>query len=416
MKATLRSAMQRLSHLGHAGRRHVSTLVGRVLGRRHASALVGRVLDRAMAAGLDRRSGDGTRPQGRARRPVDAAARARLKAHAGHVVAGSFANAAGTRPYRLYVPAGAARRRGGPPLIVMLHGCKQDPDDFAAGTRMDERAEALGWLVLYPGQASAANRSGCWNWFNRDDQRRDAGEPSLIADLTRQVMAQYGVDPRRVHVAGLSAGGAMAATMAATYADLYASCGVHSGLAHGAAQDALSAMHVMRHGAPTAPPAVAALGAVHASFDRMLHGRPGHAAPAAGADAAAGPAAAAPEAAARVVPTIVFHGDHDTTVHPCNAGHVTARLQAGGDGAAEARFGTARPAGRARGGRSYTRTVLRDADGRVAGEQWLIHGAGHAWSGGSARGSYTDPLGPDASAEMLRFFAAHPHARPDPLR
>ena len=278
-------------------------------------------------------------------------------------VAGTHADRAGSRGYKLYVPSGY--RDGRPvPLVVMLHGCTQSPDDFAAGTRMNQLAEEQGCLVAYPAQAASANISKCWNWFKAEDQQRDAGEPSLIAGITRQIMAEYPVDPQRVYVAGLSAGGAAAAVMGATYPDLYAAIGVHSGLACGAAQDLPSALAAMRQGGP----------------------------PAAGASR---------NGSQRPVPTIVFHGDRDTTVSPVNGDQVIAQSKAG----AELRTVVSR--GQAEGGTTYTRTVQVDAGGRPILEQWVLHGTGHTWSGGSQAGSYTDPRGPDASREMLRFFFAH---------
>jgi poly(hydroxyalkanoate) depolymerase family esterase len=267
----------------------------------------------------------------------------------------TYANEAGSRRYKLFVPG---RYCAEPlPLIVMLHGCKQSPDDFAAGTRMNQLAEEQGFLVAYPGQPPSANSSKCWNWFSAADQLRDRGEPSLIAGITRQIMQELAVDPTRVYIAGLSAGGAAAAIMGSAYPDLYAAICVHSGLACGAAKDLPSAFAAMRLGG--SPP---------------------------------------PERATNLLPTIVFHGDRDNTVNPLNGDQVITQSKAG----MELRPTISR--GRSTGGISYTRTVQADGRGRPILEQWVLHGAGHAWSGGSLAGSYTDPRGPDASREMLRFF------------
>ncbi len=279
----------------------------------------------------------------------------------------SYTNDAGTRSYKLYVPSGYQGQAV--PLIVMLHGCTQDPDDFAAGTRMNALAEEHTFLVAYPAQAGNANVQRCWNWFEVAHQQRGRGEPSLIAGITGRVVDEYNVAEERVYVAGMSAGGAMAAVMGATYPDLYAAVGVHSGLAPGSAHDMPSAFTAMRQGGPGA--------ARRESPDGRR---------------------------AQVVPTILFHGDRDTTVHPRNGDNLLAHLANGRNGS-PGRVTTRQ--GQVPGGHAYTRTAYHDREGNVVVERWTVSGLGHAWSGGSHPGSYTDPKGPDASAEMVRFFEQH---------
>lgn len=275
----------------------------------------------------------------------------------------TYAGPAGSRNYLLYVP----KAHGGEllPLVMMLHGGTQDGADFAAGTRMNDLAEDLGMLVVYPEQLPAANSGRYWNWFRPSDQRRDLGEPAILADITREVLHNHDADPSRIYVAGLSAGGAMAAVMAATYPDLYAAVGVHSGLAYRSAHDITSAMTAMRNGGTSGPP--------------------------------------------HEMPLVVFHGDRDGTVAPVNADRLIAAhlpTRAGHDRASTIFKETTRNDPQD-GKHSYSRTVFRDATGIAVAEQWIVHGAAHAWSGGHPAGSYTDPRGPNASAEMARFFLQH---------
>jgi poly(hydroxyalkanoate) depolymerase family esterase len=282
----------------------------------------------------------------------------------------SYANSAGSRVYKLYIPSGYQGQAV--PLVVMLHGGTQTPDDFAAGTRINVIAEEETCLVVYPAQPSHANPAKCWNWFRPDDQRRDRGEPSLIAGITRQVMHDYSVDPQRVYVGGMSAGAAAAAVMGETYPDLYAAIGMHSGLACGVADDLISAFAAMRQGGSP-------------NF-RATSATPDHRPP---------------------VPTIVFHGDRDTIVDPRNADHVISRSTRAANWQKKVRRG------KVLSGHAYTCTIHTDANGQSILEQWCIHGAGHAWSGGSPSGSYTDPRGPNAAREMLRFFRDHPAVERD---
>ena len=257
----------------------------------------------------------------------------------------TFACAAGSRDYKVYLPSRKFGRKH--LLIIMLHGCTQNPDDFAVGTGMN-------WLA--------------------EEQMRDAGEPSIIAGITRAIMAEFDIDAERVYVAGLSAGGAMAAIMSATYPELYAAAGIHSGLAYGSATDVASAFATMRGTSSPAAPAQ------RKSRLKSAHGR---------------------------VRTIVFHGASDQRVHPSNAETILAEARAGLTSPAQEtqHVGSA-------GGRAYTRTVITDASGVPHVEHWAIEGLGHAWSGGNPEGSHSDQHGPDASREMLRFFLGSPAQPP----
>lgn len=267
---------------------------------------------------------------------------------------GQFSNASGQRSYKLYIPA--SHRGDHAALLVMLHGCTQDPVDFAVGTGMNQLAEETGMVVLYPAQSEQANPARCWNWFLESNQKGDVGEAAILAGMTRQILREQRCDPRHVYVAGLSAGGAMAAVLGSRYPELYAAVGVHSGVPAFVAHDLPSA-----------------LAAMQGEWD-------------------------AAQFAALPQPVIVFHGDQDRTVHPANGAALVAP-HTHKKGLAPTSHDK-----RLANGLRYTCTIYPEHNGAVDAEYWQIHGGGHAWFGGNARGSYTDPRGPDASREMLRFF------------
>jgi poly(hydroxyalkanoate) depolymerase family esterase len=271
----------------------------------------------------------------------------------------SFSNAAGKRNYKLYIPSSYAGKQV--PLVIMMHGCTQSPDDFALGTQMNILAEEMNFIVAYPAQIKSANASNCWNWFNAKDQKRDKGEPSIIAGITHKITENFVIDKKRIYIAGLSAGGAVAAIMGAEYPDLYTAIGVHSGLASGAANSIITAMGAMRNG----------------SLDLKTNDE------------------------IKLMPVIVFHGDNDNTVAQLNGQQVISQFKGKNNLKSDVQKSASD------GGRKYTLTTHRDRNEIALLEHWVLHGAGHAWSGGSNKGSYTDPKGPNASREMMRFFLSH---------
>lgn len=271
---------------------------------------------------------------------------------------GEFSCSSGARTFRTFVPSTATAGVTG--IVVMLHGCSQTPDDFAAGTGMNALAEKHGFVVIYPQQLRGDNSQSCWNWFSRGDQQRGHGEPAVIAGLTQDATAEFGVSKDETFVAGLSAGAAMAVIMGQAYPDVFSGVGAHSGLPVGAATDVMSAFSAM------------AGNAQHAETSMT--------------------GAAAPN-------TIVFHGTDDSTVHPSNGEKIVQQaLDSMSDQTLETdERGSAF-------GRSFNRRTIAAADGATTLEHWVIDGLGHAWSGGQPNGTYTDAQGPNASAEMIRFF------------
>ena len=342
----------------------------------HARRSVAHVIDRALtAAGLlkstrDKRRdvradpSDETVATEAADRRNDALDR---EARTGREGVGEFLSASSETglnklDYKLYVPSSYADGIAPVALIVMLHGCTQDPDDFAAGTEMNVLAEKEGFLVAYPKQSAHANTAKCWNWFRPDDQRRDHGEPKQIAELTRQIIGKYRIDPQRVYVAGLSAGAAMAVIMGRTYPDLFRAVGAHSGLAYRSASNVISALSVMK--------------------------------------AAKATTAGTQKRAA--TPMIIFHGDSDRTVDESNSAALAKQTIE--DWPEDETLLPDPVQTVTDNGRAAERHVYRRSDGRPVIELWRIGGAGHFWSGGNPRGSHTDAKGPKATERFVRFF------------
>jgi len=281
----------------------------------------------------------------------------------------TYRGPAGSLSYRLYLPVDHGRRKLA--LVLMLHGCAQDPEDFALGTQMNALADEFDLVVAYPHQPRGANASGCWNWFDRRHQSRGSGEPAKLAGLAQALAKEFGVANERVFAAGLSAGGAMAEVLAATYPDVFEAVGVHSGLPYRSAADVPSAFAAMK------------------------------------GNTAVGPAP--PRAVDRRCRKIIIHGGADGTVHPANGERILDEAERGQARLKRIDLDWESQSGRVR------RTALEDDKGRTVVERWLVEGGGHAWFGGDSRGSFTQTAGLDASRVMVRFFLDG-EDRPDSLR
>ena len=290
--------------------------------------------------------------------------------------------AGGSRHYKLWVPATLEEKPS--PLLMMLHGCTHDAEDTAEISGMNRIAEANGFLVVYPEQSRLANLMKCWNWFAEKDQTRDAGEPSILAAAVDKVRSTHHVDGDRIYVAGVSAGGAMASILGATYPDLFAAIAVFAGAEFKAATSVSTGLAAMKHGGPHP------IRQGQLAFDAMRGGLT--------------------QTKRRRMPVIVFHGTADTTVNPVNADQVIA--QWGKTNAclamrsADSEFALRETVigGQVPEGYAFRKYVYSDPAGRLLMEKWLIQGLGHAWSGSPKASKYGDPKGPNASAEVWRFF------------
>lgn len=297
----------------------------------------------------------------------------------------TYSGPTGGRSYFVYTPE-SYQARTVVPLVVMLHGCFQKAVDFAAGSGMNQLADHNNFIVVYPQEAINSNGDLCWNWFLPENQVRDSGEPAIIAGIVRAVKqhtSQWRIDPKRVYVAGGSAGAAMAGILGATYPDIFAAIAVHSGSEYPAGISPIDALKSMGNGGPD--PVQQGQAAYHAMG-----------------------------AFARAMPTIVFHGTNDPIVNPINGDQVVQQWMETDTLASSdmynAKFSspTSTTPGRVPGGYAYTVYTWNDTNGNELQEYWKVDGLGHAWSGGNLTGSYTDPLGPDASRAMYSFFLSHP--------
>jgi poly(hydroxyalkanoate) depolymerase family esterase len=306
-------------------------------------------------------------------------------AHASEWVSGTASTSTGSRNYRLWVPSGLEKQNP-VPLVMMLHGCMQKPEDLATISGMNEIADRNGFLAVYPEQTIEANPLRCWNWFDPKHQSRDSGEPALLAAVVKQVQTTNSVDANRIYVVGISAGAAMAVVMGVTYPDLFNGIGVCAGLEFKAGTNAETGLAAMKQGGPD--PRQQGIVAFNAIAEN-LRGK-----------------------SKRRMPLIVFQGDADPYVNPLNAEQLITQWAKTNDYLEDARDNDSvknQPAskteGSVPGGHEFTKSVYNDRAGRLLLEKWMVKGLSHAWSGSPTAGPFADPKGPNASLEMWRFFA-----------
>jgi poly(hydroxyalkanoate) depolymerase family esterase len=315
-------------------------------------------------------------------------------AQAGDWVSGSASNSSGSRNFKLWVPSGYDKRKSSP-LVMMLHGCMQKPEDLATISGMNDVADKNNFLVVYPEQPADANPLKCWNWFDPRHQARDSGEPALLAAIVKQVQASNRIDADRIFVVGISAGAAMAVVMGVTYPDLFDGIGVCAGLEFKAATSAETGLAAMKQGGPD--PKQQGLIAFK-SITENLRGK-----------------------SKRHLPVIVFQGDADPYVNPLNADQLIAQWAETNDYLDDARNNgsiksqpSSTTEGSVPGGHQFAKSSYNDRAGRLLMEKWIVKGLGHAWSGSPAASAFGDPKGPNASQEMWRFFVATTSRLPKP--
>jgi poly(hydroxyalkanoate) depolymerase family esterase len=279
-----------------------------------------------------------------------------------------------SRSYLIYVPSGL-KTGDSVPLLVMLHGCRQNAQILAEGTRMNALAERHRFIVLYPEQSLRANSLRCWRWFDGETVR-GAGEAALIAALVQRTVSRYPIDASRVYVAGVSAGGAMACVLTCCYGAMFAACAIASGVMYRAAESVGDAAAVMRRGSHAAPQLLAREAA------RDSSGR------------------------SAFVPSLVIHGDDDSTVHPRNAEQIVEQLQAFAQytGRLSAPLVESPPLRLSGAGRAYRQQDYLQ-NKRVLLRKIIVEGMGHAWSGGDERHPFNDAAGPDASQLIWDFVS-----------
>ncbi len=300
----------------------------------------------------------------------------------GLVIQDVYESEHGVRPYRLYLPPAVlgeedleAKGEGAaaPPLLVVLHGCTQDAEDVARGTRMDDHGRRRGMAVLYPEQPPEAHATRCWNWYEPDHQSAGGGEPAILAGMIREMTETWGLDSERVYVAGISAGGAMAVTLAATHPGLVSGVASHSGVAYRAAVGLEEATRVLSPA--EAEPSRDLVEAVSGAMGER----------------------------GRRIPLLVIHGDDDAVVAPRNARWLADQWAGLAEEFAEGVVEWDMDPSRPQADQASRIEVVRD-DGGVWMEMWRIRDLGHAWSGGSDEGTFTQPGGLDASALIVDFM------------
>lgn len=303
-------------------------------------------------------------------------------AYGGTWMNGTAKSSAGAIDYKLWVPT-LYRKDKPAPLVLMLHGCMQNAEELAALSGMNELADKENFLVVYPQQTASANPLRCWNWFDPKNQERDVGEPSLIAAAVRDVRVSHSVDAKRIYVVGISAGGAMAAVMATAYSESFAAIGVIAGPEYKAATSVEGGLAAMKVGGP----------------DPNQQGLAAYQAIQKGATTK------------KRVPLINFQGSKDPYVNPVNSDQLIAQwaqtndlLDDGKDNDSVTAKSSTETKGAVPNGYSYTKYSYRDTKGRLLMERWIVEGLGHAWPGSTATNRFADAKGPDATAEIWRFF------------
>jgi len=305
---------------------------------------------------------------------------------AGRIESGSYYSFNGMRSYKVFLPSNHSEstNHGKIPVIIALHGCMQDSESFAAGTRLNEWAEKLGFAVYYPEQSKFFNIYNCWNWFLPTNQMKNTGEAELIMGGLKKVTREFSLNKDKTFLLGMSSGGAVVSILANCYPRSFQAVATHHGTMYKAASDVFSAKEVVYNGSKIAPEVAAAKGYSCSGFTPKKN----------------------------PLPAVIIHGSRGAVMRAIHATQVESELRIFNDyldnGIRDNSLDDEMTFEKFTPDNLYSYDVVTWSHrGRPYIKRYMIETLGHAWSGGDNQYEFNDPHGPDATKIILDFFSEY---------